>query len=395
MTNDNKTIVEGFNKFFVEIGPNLAKQIPATNLESTSLLPPSSNESLVLLPTDPVEVKSIIISLKNSSACGVDQIPISVIKSVIEHISPILASLINFSLQEGIFPNALKVAKILPVYKSGNHMHITNYRPISLLNCFSKIYEKVLYNRLEKFFEKQQTLYDQQYGFRKNRSTQLTLISFIDNLTEAIDKNEYAISIFIDLSKAFDTIDHSILMKKLYNYGIRGLANDIFKNYLSNRFQGVTVGRITSTLESISCGVPQDSILGPILFLLYINDIYRCSALLQFFLFADDTTILYSSKNIVELIDTVNKELLTLTDWFRANKLSLNVSKTNYIIFQNYKTNFINPDVILDSKAITKVQSTKFLGVEIEYKLTWKDHIQIVEKKISFAIFIIKKLYIK
>jgi retron-type reverse transcriptase len=325
---------------------------------------------LALFPTDTSEIKNIIMSIKNSSACGIDQIPITVIKSVVDCISSVLASLINHSISKEIFPDALKIAKVIPIYKAGDKSLISSYRPISLLTTFSKVFEKVILKRLENFLEKHKLLSDNQFGFRKNRSTQLALTSYLDKLTEALDKNEYAISLFIDLSKAFDTIDHSLLLKKLYSYGIRGLAYDYIKSYLSNRLQYVETHGMSSSLLSITCGVPQGSILGPILFLLYINDISACTKLLKLFLFADDTTILYSSKDINELIKTMNKELETISDWFKLNKLSLNTAKTNYMIFKPIKNEIIHPNLLLNETAVVRVHSTRFLGVEIDEKLT-------------------------
>ena len=235
-------------------------------------------------------------------------------------------------------------------------------------------------------------LCDSQFGFRKNRSTQLALTSYLDKLTEVLDKNEFVVSLFIDLSKAFDTIDHSLLLQKLYNYGIRGISHDFVKSYLTNRSQYVEIQGGSSNSLSITCGVPQGSILGPILFLVYINDLCKCTKLLKLFLFADDTTILFSLKDINELIKVMNKELEIITDWFKLNKLSLNTAKTNYMIFKPLKNEEKHLDLVLDTKVVERVHSTKFLGVEIDDKLSWKNHIQQIEKKLSSSIYIMRKI---
>ena len=215
-----------------------------------------------------------------------------------------------------------------------------NYRPISLLPCFSKILERIVANRLN-------ILCDSQYGFRANYSTQMALLDLIDKLSSSLDKSNHAIVIFLDLSKAFDTVDHDILISKLNRYGIRGVALNWFKNYLSNRRQFVIWENEMSTSLPITCGVPQGSILGPILFLLYINDIYRSSSLLSFILFADDTSLFYSSANLTQAIAVVNEELCKLSLWFNCNRLSLNLKKTYSMLFTNKCVN-MNFDIYLN-----------------------------------------------
>ena len=172
-----------------------------------------------------------------------------------------------------------------------------------------------------------------QYGFRQNHSAYLAILDMYDSITNAFEKGEFAIGVFIDLSKAFDTINHDILCRKLELYGVRGTPLSWFRDYLSNRSQYVTLNNVSSDLQNITCGVPQGSILGPLLFLIYVNDIVKCSQILQFILFADDTNLFYSSNCIDELLCTVNYELNNLCNWFKANKLSLNIDKTKFILF--------------------------------------------------------------
>src|SRR3989442_1027811 len=344
---------------------------------------------------DPTEVRELISGLKNSAACGPDQVPVSVIKSVSKCISPVLSSIINHSIQQGIFPDALKVAKVIPIYKCGEKSLLANYRPISILNTFSKIFEKVILKRLENYLDKKQILHDAQYGFRKNRSTQLAIVSFLDKLTDSLDKGKFVFSLFIDLSKAFDTIDHVLLLNKLHSYGIRGVAYNLISSYLTNRLQYVELFDIKSQLSGITCGVPQGSILGPMLFLLYINDLPLCTRLIQFFLFADDTTVLFSCDRLEDLIEIVNRELLYLTDWFSINKLSLNLTKTNYMLFSGHNLLPKHDDVFLCNHSIKQVQLSKFLGIEIDEKLTWKHHIQTIQKKLSTANYILRSIRYK
>ena len=240
----------------------------------------------------------------------------------------------------GIVPKSVKCSLISPVYKSEDKMLVTNYRPVAVLPCFSKILEKLMFIRLISFIEKHKILYQDQYGFRKNHSTEMAIINLTTKITEAIENKKFTIGIFLDLSKAFDTVDHSILINKLEYYGIRGIALEWFKSYLSDRSQIVKFHEHRSNMETITCGVPQGSVLGPLLFLLYVNDIHRSSKILSFILFADDTNIFNSHSDISTLTNTTNEELKKVAEWLRANKLSLYLKKTQFIIFKakNKKT---------------------------------------------------------
>ena len=205
-----------------------------------------------------------------------------------------------------------------------------------------------------------------------------------DRVSAAADNNEFSMGVFIDLSKAFDTLNHDILLKKLEYYGVRGIALDWFKSYLSNRKQCVSLGGVISSLKSVTHGVPQGSILGPLLFILYINDIINCSKYFIFILFADDTNLFYSCKNIFQLFDIANSELAKLSQWFRANKLSLNIKKTNYILFGNKRLPLnATLSVSIDGILLQRVVSTKFLGIFVDEKLNWKTHIDHVAVKIA------------
>ena len=245
-----------------------------------------------------------------------------------------LTYITNLSLIEGIFPSELKIAQVLPLFKNNDPMLFNNYRPISLLPFFSKLFERLMYNRLIVFIEKHHLLYQFQFGFRKNHSTFMALVILLEKITEALDNSEFAICILIDFRKAFDTVEHNILLQKLYHYGIGGNALQWFNSYLSNRYQYVNYNNTSSDMKLITCGVPQGSILGPLMFLLYINDISSVSSILFSILFADDTTLFYSSKNLQELSDVINNELSKMMEWLNANRLSLNIDKTNFMIFR-------------------------------------------------------------
>ena len=242
---------------------------------------------------------------------------------------------------------------------------MNNFRPISLLSIFDKIIEKILHLKLCTFLESKNILFEQQYGFRKNNSTAYALIQITEQIKESIDKGNYGCSIFIDLRKAFDTVNHEILLLKLEHYGVRGSI--WFKSYLSNRKQYVYLNGITSSLRDITCGVLQGSVLGPLLFLLYINDLPNISKICNFYLFADDTNIYYENDSLEEIEKIINIELKKLSLWLRINRLSLNISKTNFVIFRPYnkKLKYITT-LKIDKKAIAEKSHIKYLGIIID-----------------------------
>ena len=233
-------------------------------------------------------------------------------------------------------------------------------------------------------------LFRNQYGFRKKHSTSLALISLYDKISAGFDANKHTVGIFLDLSKAFDTVDHAILISKLEHYGIRGLPLEWIQNYLSNRFQYVEYNGFCSLSNKIKCGVPQGSILGPLLFLLYINDIYNATEMGEFILFADDTNLFYSHDNVSSLMSLINSELSMLSEWFQANKLSVNISKTNYIIFKpRQKKQIFDFNLKINDKEINRVNEVCFLGVILDENLSWKAHISHIAHKVSKSIGII------
>ena len=397
---DNGSIAESFNDYFITIGNKLAEKIAQPQKSFSEYMPNKLkiSNSCALHFTDPYEIIDIVRSMKNSSSAGIDEISTNILKSVIVYVAEPLSMIINASIVSGIFPDKMKTAKVCPILKSGPKNEFSNYRPISVLNSFSKIFEKVITKRLASFLELHNILSASQYGFRKKHSTYMAIMNFYDRVSNAIDNNEFCLGIFIDLSKAFDTLDHDILLAKLEIYGIRGVANNLIRSYLHNRQQYVVYNNSESSYKTITCGVPQGSILGPLLFLLYINDISYCSNILAFILFADDTNIICSNSNIWELMRTVNAELVILSDWFKANRLSLNIQKTSFMLF-GFKhlsvRNIAEFCIQIDSINISKVEFTKFLGVIIDQKLTWKQHISYLALKLSKSIGILNRLKYK
>ena len=328
------------------------------------------------------------MELKNS-APGPDGIPASIIKDSLPFFAPVLTHIVNLSLQQGIFPNELKIARIIPLYKSGNKKSANNYRPISLLPSFSKIFEKIMANRLTTFLTNHNILYKYQFGFRPRHTTSMAINLLVDKITESLDANRSLVGVALDFRKAFDTVNYEILLKKLYAYGIRGTVHTWFDNYLSDRFNYVSIDHATSPFLQIQCGVPQGSILGPILFLLYINDLPQCSELFPI-IFADDTNVFCSGRDVNDCMRIMNSELCKLNFWICSNKLSLNVDKSHFIVFSKSKTPTI-PLLSVDGKEINRVNSIKFLGVFIDDRLSWDCHVRHIRGKISRSIGVLSR----
>jgi len=352
-------------------------------------------DSFFMSPITEDEVVKIINKFDQNKSPGHDGIENFIIKRIANEISKPLTIIFNQSISTGNVPNQLKTAKVIPLYKKDNAEIYSNYRPVSLLPCFSKILERLVFNRCIQHINKHDILNSKQFGFRSNHSTSMAVTELVDKVNNAIEKGETTIAVYLDLSKAFDTINHNILLYELDHYGFRGIVLDWFKSYLHNRTQYVYFNNVKSNPLNILCGVPQGSILGPLLFILYMNDIVNSSSFLEFILFADDTTLSYSHKNILSKIDRINKELEKVANWFKANKLSVNASKTNFMIMgtQQKTAKCIDQiNIILDGTQLTRVNQTKFLGVIIDENLTWKDHIDGISKTISRNVGVLNKL---
>ena len=230
-----------------------------------------------------------------------------------------LKYIFNFSLQQRIIPENLKIAKVSPIYKKDEEFLLTNYRPISVLPCFSELLERIMYNRLVKYLSENSILYEKQFGFQTSHSTEHAILLLVNQLYQSFDESNFMLEIFIDQSKAFDTVDHKILTKKLELYGIKDCNLRWFESYLSNRKQFIANGDKQTNIGSITCGVPQGSILGPLLFLIFVNDLHKVAKYLDPIMFTDDTNLFCSHKNIKALSQIVSSELKLVTEWFLAN----------------------------------------------------------------------------
>ena len=390
-TSDKNVISKKFNGYFVNIGHDLERSIPSDSTDPLSYIKTDCVNSMAVKNVEESEVQRLVKTLKNTST-GWDGIHSNVIKGSLSVILKPLTHVLNLSITQGTFPDSMKLARVIPIFKSGKEILITNYRPVSILPVYSKLFERLMYDRIMDFITKQNLLYKYQFGFRNNHSTSMALITLIDNIMSSIDKGNMVLGVFLDFKKAFDTVNHSILLQKLHRYGIRGIAYKWIENYLSNRLQYVEFDGSESKKSLVKCGVPQGSILGPLLFLIYINDITTVSDCLLPIIFADDTNVFLNGKNLNEMIHKMNAELRKLVKWLNANKLSLNIGKTQYMIFRSKNKKVqSHDDVLINGTVVDQVNNTKFLGVHIDSCFTWERHILSVRTKTAKGIGIINK----
>ena len=393
VVSDSKEIAESFNDYFKDVGHKLGSMNRnVTNINCTSYLNSNFPHTAYFLPITEKEIINNALSFKNGKAPGFDSIDCSVVKKVIHVICKPLCNIFNSCIEQGVVPVDLKIAKIIPIHKKGPKDIFSNYRPISLLPLFSKIFEKCIYTRLHGFLDKHSILYNKQFGFRARYSTDHALLDFLIQVSKAIENKEIIVGIFLDFKKAFDSINHDILLSKLYYYGIRGVTLQLFRSYLNDRKQFTVFNSKNSSLQLVSCGIPQGSIIGPLLFLIYINDLHSVSPILNFILFADDTNIFYKHKDVECLTKNLNNELLKVSKWIKANKLQLNYEKTNVMLFNFPKTCVSEVKIYMNGNLIEHTSSTKFLGINIDKDLKWKTHVYEVLRKVSRTIGIMSKL---
>ena len=344
------------------VGHNVNTSISRTKKSPLDFLKDRNHNSMFLAPVTPQEIESIIRSLNTKESVCPYSIPVFLLKILSRHIAQPLAKIVNVSFETGFFPDKLKVGKVNPMYKKGTCDNPSNYRPNSILSVFSRIFEKLMHQRLHKFFELFEILYPLQFGFRENHSTIQALLSITESIKSSIDNGKFGCEIFLDLQKVFDTVNHEILLQKLEHDGIRGNVLSWFQSYLSGRTQYVTVNGHVSDLLPTRCGVPQGSVLGPLLFLIYVNDLPNVSKVMQFYLFADDTSIYFDSDNLVYLQKIVNRELKKIKKWLEANRLALNIDKTKYVILHS-PARKTEQFVKIKLGLITRVNYIKYLGV--------------------------------
>nr|CAH7768100.1 unnamed protein product [Callosobruchus chinensis] len=370
---------EKFNEFFTNIAKNTINQLPNTDsfeIDDCS----DSSLSFSFRQVSFIEVRDAIDSLKNTKSWDPYSINVKILKTISNLIISPLTKLINTCIEQNEFPNSLKLAKVVPIYKKGSEEDPYNYRPISLIPIIAKIFEVLLKNQINKYFESNNLYSPVQFGYRGNTSATLAINYLSSIVNDALENHCFVFAEFHDLTKAFDCVQHNILLKKLKIYGFSKSSISLIHSYLSDRKQYVTYNGCSSKTSTIEHGVPQGSVLGPILFLIYINDLPACTSA-KSILFADDTTTISTSQSCDVLLEQAESNRVELHNWFIRNKLTMNPDKTQSIVISTRPHN-----------NVSQIDPVKFLGVLIDSKFNYQSHIRNLSKKLSTIAYLIRNL---
>ncbi len=373
------------------MGKNLAERINPSSKHFSEFLPAPADSSLYLYPTNQHEIVKIVNKMKSKNSSGHDGISNCLLKHVVHDLKYALNIVFNKSIQEGVFPDSMKLAEVVPLYKSKRKDLVENYRPVSLLPVLSKVLERIIYKRLYSFLCNRALLFESQYGFRNNHSTIDAVLELGGQILKGFEHKEYTLGVFLDLSRAFDSVPHGTLLSKLNHYGIRGKAHNWFSSYLKNRKMYVRYDG-KSKVQNLEYGVPQGSVLGPLLFILLTNDLANALTVCKSVLFADDTTLYLTNKNLKYILEKVRYDMCTLIDWFKANKLTLHLGKTNFILFKPKSSPDVNIDLTVGNISISRVKHTKFLGLIIDENFSWENHGIHIANKVSKNLYMLRSV---
>lgn len=390
---DSKQNADIFNKHFINC---VERIIPQNHISINTNINMHIQKPFIMNNTNTDEIINIITNLNRRSAVGYDEISTNFCMFFKHNLSISLTNLINSSLANGIFPDALKIGKVSPILKSGNKFDCNNYRPITVLTIFSKVFETVIYLRLNNHLHKNRIISANQYGFCSNSSTLAAVSHLINNVKSFLDQRLYTSCLFIDFTKAFDSVNHEILIKKIELLGITGNFLRLIKSYLKDRNQFVNIDGSTSESLKVKFGVPQGSQLGPLLFNIFINDVESIGLTGKLTIYADDIALTYGEKSLTELNFKMQNDIDKLLRWTTNNKLKMNELKTKWMIFttKNKNINLHNFEIIIDKHKLERVKEIKYLGLWIDDMLTWSNHISTVRdriRKINFILYQLRK----
>ena len=398
LNSNSNDIAAGFCSFFTNITGELkSKTIKLKNFIWEKPKPPHPKTYNIFRfkPVTTTEVFKLLKNLQRSKACGHDDLPPGFLKDAATCIAKPLCHIVNLSLKSGVVPTDFKIGRISPVFKSGVKQDMNNYRPITVLSACSKIFEKCVHNQLSKYLEDHHLLSNCQFGFRKKRNTELAATLFMDNIRRNMENGLMTGAIFIYLSEAFDSLSHAHIVESLSSYGIMGTTKNLLTDYLFNRKQSVCFNKEMSDFQPVTCGVPQGSILGPLLFLLAFNDVGDTLLHCKIVMYADDTVIFTPGKTQKELETNLTTDFKRVADWMESNELMLNMNKgkTECMLFgtsKRTKDKFLN--VEYRRQKISYTDSYKYLGIKLDQTLSLRDHTLTTYKKASGRLYLLKRI---
>ena len=413
LVSDEKEMANCFNTHFSNIGKDVVKEIPQSSTHFSDYLPPPPRNSFFIGPVTRLDMMYTILSIKRKKSQDINEISTDLLQHVVVPISAPLTHIFNISIQKGIFPDIFKMSKVIPIFKSNDKKDMSFYRGVTLTDSFSKVFEKIVNDKLTEFLVSTNFFFDHQFGFLKNRSTNHAIIDFINQISDNLNKGNILLGLFMDVKKCFDCISHDILFKKLENAGVRGISLNWFKSFFHKRQQKVKIGsNYSDNICDIDISTFQGSVLGVLMFLIFINDIYNCSELFKT-LFADDISSLTVSNNLNDLMTKAQNDLNNLSNWYRANQLSLHPSKSYFMIFSTNRNIYSHLPKTSDNLPylplffnnnepgetdITKIslvkmipdgkdKSIRMLGVLLDNKLNLSEHCKFLHGKISRSLF--------
>lgn len=398
-------VADSFNKYFSTIVTNLLSEQGSLSDNLRVGLGPWNSNSFRFFEITPSEIFKVVMGLKNTASRGVDNVSTNFLKNNIDLLVKPLCLMFNKSLRLGIFPVCYKTAIVVPLFKSGDRSKITNYRPISLLSVVSKVLEKLIHTRLLNFLQKYNFFADNQFGFLPGKSVDLALTKHIREIVGGVEDRKYTFAVYCDIMKAFDSVNPIILLNKLENAGVRGTVWEWFKSYLSGRSQRVKICDTIGGSEVMQLGVPQGSSLGPLLFLIYVNDLLKLNLKGSIFSFADDTALIYKAQSYDVILQDITADMTQVKEWFESHHLFINFKKTNFLTFGN-KTNPIlpgglrihkNANCAIDCNCpiIMQAGAVRYLGLNFDPHLNWNVHITSLVsrlKKLNYQIFHLSKI---